>query len=133
MLALLLYCLMLAFGDLAVPFSGRNSGPRTDDEFYSQFEPNPRTAILLAVIAFGLYITGWLVGAFAEPGKRPITTILIADIVFTVAGLTFCLYARMQSKNYFQTALAWIPLCCWILHSIILLGHGVQIERTSAG
>lgn len=133
MFALLLYSLILAIGDLATPFTRRKSGPFTDDEYYTQFEPKPRTAILLAVAALGLYIAGWLAGAFAEPGKRPITAILIADIVLTVTGLTFCFYARMKSQTYYQTVLVWIPLCCWILHSIILLGHGVQIERMNDG
>jgi hypothetical protein len=132
-IALLLYSLTIATGDLIALFNGPTFNPKTDDEYYSQFEPKSKMAILLAFVAFALYVIGWSVGAFAEPGKRPLSTILIADIVFTVVGMAFCLYARMRSQTYIQTAITWIPLCCWLLHSIILLGHGVQIDRVSAG
>ena len=95
--ALLYYTLRIATSDLIAPFKRPALNLKTGDEYYSQFEPKSKMAILLALVAFGLYVIGWSVGAFAEPGKRPLTTILIADIVFTVVGMGFCLYARMKS------------------------------------
>ena len=131
LLGSLLYCFLLAIGDLSALFKTRNRVPLNDDEYYSQFDPKPRMAILLAIIAMTIFLTGWLVGAFAEPGRRPVTATLIVDIVFTVVGLAFCFYAHKKSATYFQTALAWVPLCCWMLHFLILLSHGVQIEKIS--
>ena len=126
-----LYCFLLAISDISALFKTRKRVPLNDDEYYSQFDPKPRMAILLAIIAMTIYLTGWLVGAFAEPGLRPMPATLIADIVFTVVGLAFCFYAHKKSATYFQTALTWVPLCCWMVHFIVLLSHGLQIEKVS--
>lgn len=129
MIGLLIYVLKLAADDLTAPFRQQAIVPKSESDFYQQFESKQNTALLLSLIAFGLFLTGWVLGAFVDPSKTPISINLVADIVFTVVGMAVCFYARMNANNYFQTVVTWIPLCCWLAHAVILLGHGIEIER----
>ncbi len=125
-IALVIVCMILAIHDLT-----RRQDPRvlTSDEYYTQFEPKSKVSIGLTFLAIGLFYGGWLLGAFADPNRPPTTAVLALDIVITVFGFTFWAYARRKSESGFQTLLTWVPLCFWFLHSIVLLGHGITIER----
>jgi len=127
--AILIYVFACGIKDLASLFRrNRNPFPKSDAQYYAQFEPNPQTACLLACVALLLYIVAWLTGAFASPMSTPATGTLIADIIFTVCGFACCVYARWSSASRLQTGLTWMPFMVWTLHAIILFGHGIHFN-----
>lgn len=102
--------------------------PSSESEYYEQFNPKPKTAIMFAFVALLLYLLCWLAGVFAAPGKLPQSGILITEIVFTVLGVFLTFRSRIMANSKIQICFTWLPVSCWGLQSIILLGHGIQIS-----
>lgn len=126
-ISLVFYCAMLAVRDLTGPLRPIQKGPPTKDhEYYLQFEPKPKRGLFLAIGSLFVVAISWLLGTLAGPGETPTIQTLVLDVAITVTGVTLCACARQKSQSKFQTAITWIPLAWWLLHSLEILGNKLQ-------